>query len=279
MRFLKNVNQNLPGNNLIMFNTIEFEIKNNIAKITLNRPYKLNSFNAEMHEEVRNALKEIKNNNDARCLLLTANGKGFCAGQDLSDRNVAPGEDRPNLGSSLDKNYNPLIRTLVNLEIPVICAVNGVAAGAGVNIALACDIVLAARSASFIQAFCKIGLVPDSGGTWQLVNMVGRARAMALAMLGDTIQAERAEELGLIWRCVDDDRLQNESQSLAEYLAQQPTLGLSYIKRAINAAASNDLNAQLNLERDLQELAGRTNDYVEGVKAFTEKRQPNFSGT
>lgn len=260
-------------------NTITLLIEDGVAILTLNRPDKLNSFNAEMHEEMRSALKEIKRNEQVRCLLLSGEGKGFCAGQDLNDRNVAPGAERPHLSKSLEQNYNPLIRTLTTLEMPVICAVNGVAAGAGANIAFACDIVLAAHSASFIQAFCKIGLIPDSGGTWQLVHLVGRARAMALAMLGEKVSAEEAEKLGLIWQCVDDDKLQDTALSLAKHLATQPTKGLAYIKRAINTAAANSLNNQLDLERDLQELAGLTDDYMEGVSAFMEKRPPKFTGS
>ncbi len=260
------------------YETIEFEITAGVAILTLNRPQSLNSFNAQMHGEVRDALKQVKKNPEIRCLLLTGNGRGFCAGQDLSDRNVAPGADMPNLGESIENNYNPLIRTLQGLEMPVICAVNGVAAGAGANIAFACDIVLAAKSASFIQAFCKIGLVPDSGGTWTLPHLVGRARAMGLAMLGDKVPAEKAEQWGMIWQAVDDDKLQDEALTLAKRLATQPTKGLALIKRAINASATNSLDQQLDLERDLQTLAGRTDDYREGVAAFMEKRQPEFKG-
>ena len=258
--------------------TITFDVADGVARLTLNRPDKLNSFNTEMHQEVRAALKQLKQDPKVRCLLLSGNGRGFCAGQDLSDRAVAPSAERPNLGDSLDKNYNPLIRTLFTLPIPVICAVNGIAAGAGANIAFACDIVLAARSSYFLQAFCKLGLVPDSGGTWQLPHLVGRARAMGMAMLGDKISAEQAEQWGMIWRCVDDDALPEEAEKLAIHLAQQPTKGLSYIKRAINAASSNSLNEQLELERDLQYLSGKTDDYMEGVSAFMEKRTPEFTG-
>ncbi|WP_372832991.1 2-(1,2-epoxy-1,2-dihydrophenyl)acetyl-CoA isomerase PaaG [Pontibacterium sp.] len=260
------------------YETIEFEITDGVAVLTLNRPQSLNSFNTDMHAEVRDALKTVKKSAEVRCLVLTGNGRGFCAGQDLSDRNVAPGTEAPNLGESIEKNYSPLIRTLMGLEMPVICAVNGVAAGAGANIAFACDIVLAAKSASFIQAFCKIGLVPDCGGTWSLPNLVGRARAMGLAMLGDKVKAEQAEQWGMIWKAVDDEALKDEAMKLAKHLATQPTKGLALIKRAINASATNDMDAQLDLERDLQTLAGRTDDYREGVAAFMEKRQPNFKG-
>ena len=260
------------------FEHILFTIEQGVATLTLNRPAQLNSFNAQMHKEVREALKQLRQSPEARCLLITGNGRGFCAGQDLSDRNVAPGAAMPDLGESIEKNYNPLIRSLRDLPMPVVCAVNGVAAGAGANIALACDITLAAKSASFIQAFCKIGLVPDSGGTWTLPRAVGMARAKALALLGDKLSAEQAEQWGMIWRCVDDETLQDEALKLARHLAAQPTYGLALIKRALNASASNSFDEQLDLERDLQRLAGRSEDYREGVAAFMEKRTPEFKG-
>ncbi len=260
------------------FETIQFEIRDDaVAVLTLNRPERLNSFNPKMHEEVRDALKRVAKGG-ARALLITGAGRGFCAGQDLQDRNVAPGEAMPDLGLSIEKGYNPLIRTLRTLELPVIAAVNGVAAGAGANLALACDIVFAARSASFIQAFCKIGLVPDSGGTWFLPRLVGSARATALAMLGDKLPAERAEQWGLIWQCVDDDKLLDTALATATHLASQPTAGLALIKRALNASHQHNLDQQLDLERDFQRLAGRTEDYREGVAAFIDKRQPQFKG-
>lgn len=260
------------------FEHILFAIEQGVATLTLNRPEQLNSFNAAMHQEIREALEQVRQNAEVRCLLITGAGRGFCAGQDLSDRNVAPGAAAPDLGESIEKNYNPLIRSLRDLPLPVICAVNGVAAGAGANIALACDIVLAARSASFIQAFCKIGLLPDSGGTWTLPRAVGMARAKALALLGDRLSAEQAEQWGMIWRCVDDVALQDEALKLARQLATQPTYGLALIKRALNASASNSFDAQLDLERDLQRLAGRSEDYREGVSAFMAKRTPEFKG-
>ncbi|MBR9828197.1 MAG: 2-(1,2-epoxy-1,2-dihydrophenyl)acetyl-CoA isomerase [Oceanospirillales bacterium] len=260
------------------YETIEFEITDGVAVLTLNRPDRMNSFNTQMHAEVRDALKQVKKSEEVRCLLLTGNGRGFSAGQDLNDRNVDPDAEMPNLGDSIEQNYNPLIRSLQALEMPVICAVNGVAAGAGANIAFACDIVLAARSASFIQAFCKIGLVPDSGGTWTLPRLVGPARAMALSMLGDKISAEQAMAWGMIWKCVDDEALKNEALAMAKHLATQPTKGLSLIKRAIQSSWDNSLDEQLDLERDLQTLAGRTEDYREGVKSFMAKRQPSFKG-
>jgi 2-(1,2-epoxy-1,2-dihydrophenyl)acetyl-CoA isomerase len=260
------------------YNTIEFVIADGVATLTLNRPKSLNSFNAEMFTEIRAALKQVKGSPEIRCLLITGAGRGFCAGQDLSDRNVAPGEQMPDLGASVENNYNPLIRTIKGLEMPVVCAVNGVAAGAGANLALACDLVFAARSASFIQSFCKLGLIPDSGGTWHLPRLIGHARAMGLALLGDRLSAEQAEQWGLIWKCVDDAQLPEEANKVARHLATQPTFGLSMIKRAINASYTHTLDQQLDLERDFMRLGGRSEDYREGVKAFIEKRPPLFRG-
>ncbi len=260
------------------YNTIEFTVDAGVAVLTLNRPEKFNSFTTEMHQEIREVLKEVRGNDEIRCLLLTGNGRAFCAGQDLGDRSVSVGEEAPDLGESVEKNYNPLIRSLTSLELPVICAVNGVAAGAGSSIALAADIVLAARSASFIQAFCKIGVIPDSGSTWILPRLVGMARAKGLALLGDKLPAEKAEEWGLIWQCIDDDKLEEESLALAKQLAAQPTQGLSLIKRALKASTANSLDDQLDLEKDCMRIAGRTDDYREGVAAFMEKRSPVFRG-
>ncbi len=260
------------------FETILFSVEQGVAILSLNRPEQLNSFNTQMHGEVREALKQVRQNPEVRALLLTGEGRGFCAGQDLSDRNVAPGAAVPDLGESIEKFYNPLIRALRELPMPVICAVNGVAAGAGANIPLACDLVLAARSAKFIQAFCKIGLVPDSGGTWALPRLVGMARAKALTLLGDRLSAEQAVEWGLIYRCVDDTDLRDEALALARQLASQPTYGLALIKRSLNASFDNSLDQQLELERDLQRLAGRSEDYREGVAAFMEKREARFKG-
>jgi 2-(1,2-epoxy-1,2-dihydrophenyl)acetyl-CoA isomerase len=248
-----------------------------VVTVTLNRPDKLNSFNEAMHGEFRTALDRIESDAGVRAVLLTGAGKGFCAGQDLGDRDVA--SDQPiDLGATLENHYNPLIRRLRALDKPTVCAVNGVAAGAGANLALACDIVLAARSTRFIQAFCKIGLVPDSGGTYFLPRLIGDARARALALLGEPISAEQAEAWGLVWKCVDDDRLLGEARALAQRLAAGPTKGLALIKRALAASAANDLDRQLDLERDLQREAGRTADYREGVSAFMQKRQAVFRG-
>lgn len=260
------------------YTTIEFVCEDGLARLTLNRPDKLNSFNAVMHEEVRAAMKTVQRDDGIRCLLISGNGRGFCAGQDLSDRNVAPDAEVPDLGESLEQKYNPLIRSIARLEKPVICAVNGVAAGAGANIALACDIVIAAESAKFIQSFCNIGLVPDSGGTWTLPRLVGRARALGMALLGERISARQAEEWGLIWKCVADDELSDTAAQMARHLATQPTLGLGLIKRAMLASSDNSLDDQLDLERDLQRLAGRSEDYREGVGAFMDKREPEFKG-
>ena len=260
------------------FSTIDFTETDRVARLIFNRPERLNSFNPQMHEEVAQALRKVRDEGRARVLLISGQGRGFCAGQDLSDRNVAPDQEPPDLGYSLENYYNPLIRGLRDLPVPVICAVNGVAAGAGANIALACDIVLAARSAKFVQAFARIGLLPDSGGTWILPRLVGQARAMGLAMLGDAISAQQAADWGMIWRCLPDEELMPEAEKLAAHLATQPTRGLAFIKQAINQSFANSLDEQLDLERDLQRQAGRTRDYREGVTAFFEKRPPSFQG-
>jgi 2-(1,2-epoxy-1,2-dihydrophenyl)acetyl-CoA isomerase len=258
--------------------SIRLEIAEGYAVVTLNRPDRLNSFNPEMHQRLRDALDEVERREDVRAVLLTGAGRAFCSGQDLSERRFAPDAPPPDLGASLETHFNPLIRRLRALPKPVVCAVNGVAAGAGANVALACDIVLAGRSAAFIQAFCKLGLVPDSGGTFFLPRLVGSARAMGLALLGDRLAADEAERIGLIWKCVEDATLADESRALARHFAVQPTRGLAAIKRALQASALNTLDQQLALERDLQRELGRTLDYREGVTAFLEKRPPRFQG-
>ena len=260
------------------FNTIEFDIDEGVATLTLNRPKSLNSFTSEMHAEIRTVMQQVIDDAEIRCLVITGAGRGFCAGQDLGDRGVSTDGGAPNLGESVKNNYNPLIRSIMSLPKPVICAVNGVAAGAGSSIALACDIVLAARSASFIQVFCKIGLVPDSGGTFNLPRSVGLARAKGLAMLGDRLSAETAEKWGLIWKCVDDDQLQQEARTMARHLATQPTRALGRIKELLNASLSNTLVEQTDLEQQAMQELGQSDDYREGVAAFLEKRPPVFKG-
>jgi 2-(1,2-epoxy-1,2-dihydrophenyl)acetyl-CoA isomerase len=245
--------------------------------ITFNRPDRLNAFNEAMHNALRASLEQAEADESCRALMITGNGRGFCTGQDLNDRLAKPGETVV-LGGTLEAHYNPLVRKLRSLPFPVVAAVNGVAAGAGCNIALACDIVLAARSASFVQAFARVGLIPDSGGTWHLPRLVGDARARGLALLAEALPADKAESWGLIWKCVDDAALAGEAQKLCEHFATAPTQGLALIKRALNASATNDLNTQLDLERDLQRAASLMPDYTEGVRAFMEKRKPNFTG-
>lgn len=260
------------------FETIDYSREQGVATIRLNRPQTLNSFTAQMHAELRAALASVRKDASVRCVLLTGTGRGFCAGQDLNDRAVEPGAEPVDLGDSVEQNYNPLIRAITTLEKPVVCAVNGVAAGAGASVALACDIVLAARSASFVQAFAKIGVIPDSGGTWQLPRALGLPRAKALAMLGEKLPAEKAEDWGLIWRCVDDAQLMEEATALARHLASQPTRALARIKQAMHAAFSNTLHEQLELEKGFMRELGYSHDYREGVSAFREKRTPDFRG-
>ena len=258
--------------------SVRVSIADGVARITLNRPDRLNTFNDAMHAELRQALDRVRADASVRALLLTGAGRGFCAGQDLSDRAVAPGGAPVDLGASIERNYRPLILTLRALPMPVVCAVNGVAAGAGANIALACDIVVAAKSASFIQAFAKIGLVPDSGGTYWLPRLVGPARAMGLSLLGDKLSASDAQAWGLIWKCVDDAELASTVDALLAQLAQAPTRGLAAIKAALHDSEHNTLEQQLALERDLQRALGYSDDYREGVAAFVEKRPPRFTG-
>jgi 2-(1,2-epoxy-1,2-dihydrophenyl)acetyl-CoA isomerase len=248
-----------------------------VLGITLNRPEKLNAFNPEMHQLLRKALEQALDEVAVRAVLLTGAGRGFCAGQDLAERKVSS-EAPLDLSVSLGSHYNPLVRRLRELPKPVVCAVNGVAAGAGANIALACDLVIAARSASFVQSFARLGLVPDSGGTWFLPRLAGSARAMGLALLGEPLSAEQAERWGLIWKAIDDEKLPSEATSLARTLASGPTRGYGLVKKALRASWGNSLDAQLDLERDLQREAGLTQDYREGVSAFLQKRKADYKG-
>ena len=256
------------------YETIEFKLEGGIARLTLNRPDRLNSFTVRMHEEVADALAGL---DGARVLVLTGAGRGFCAGQDLGDRAVTPGQ-AVDLGESVERRYNPLIRRLTGLPMPVIARVNGVAAGAGANIALACDIVIAAKSAKFIQSFAAIGLIPDSGGTWVLPRLVGQARALGLALTSDPLPAEQAADWGLIWKAVDDDRLDAEVDALAARFAAGPTRGLARIKQMIRESWGNSLEIELDHQRDAMRELGYSDDYREGVAAFMEKRKPSFTG-
>ena len=259
------------------FNAILLDIASGVAKITLNRPDKLNSFTGEMHVDLKQAMQIILADSSVRVLMITGAGRGFCAGQDLSERMMGD-EETADVASSLEKNYNPLLKQLRALPYPVVCAVNGVAAGAGCNLVLACDIVIAARSASFIQIFSKIGLIPDAGGTYTLPRLVGTARAMAAAMLAEKISAEQAAQWGMIWKCVDDDKLAGEADALARQLAGQATRALGLTKRAIYASSNNSFEQQLDLECDLQREAAKSEDFREGVTAFKDKRPAKFSG-
>lgn len=258
--------------------TVLVAVGDGVMTLTLNRPSKLNSFNEEMHGALRAQVQRAHDDAAIRAVLLTGTGRAFCAGQDLGDRDPRNSTEAPDLGYTIETFYNPLLRLIRSLDKPVICAVNGVAAGAGANIALACDIVIAARSAKFIQAFSKIGLLPDSGGTWSLPRLVGEARAKGLAMTAEPLPAETAAAWGMIWKVADDDRLMDEAQALARQLAAGPTFGLGLIKQAIQAAAVNSLDQQLDLERDLQRKAGQSADYAEGVAAFLDKRPAEFKG-
>ena len=254
--------------------SVLISVEAGLQTITLNRPDKLNAFNPEMHKALRAALEQALDERSIGAVLLTGAGRGFCSGQDLSERRVEPGAAPIDLSVSLGSYYNPLVRRLRELPKPIVCAVNGVAAGAGANLALACDIVVAARSAKFVQSFARLGLVPDSGGTYFLPRLAGAARAMGLALLAEPLAAEDAERWGLIWKAVDDDKLMAEAGAIARKLASGPTKGYGLIKRALHASEHNSLDAQLDLERDLQREAGFSEDYRKGVAAFLEKQDP-----
>lgn len=259
-------------------NFILSDVQNGVMTLTLNRPERLNSFNDEMHRQLAEVLTQAERDDSIRCLLITGAGRGFCAGQDLNDRNVDPTAAAPDLGASVENFYNPLVKRLAKLPKPVIASVNGVAAGAGATLALGCDMVIAARSANFVMSFSKLGLVPDCGGTWYLPRLAGRARAMGLALMGDKLSAQQALDWGMIWQVVDDESLNDTAQQLATHFASQPTFGLGLVKQALYASETNTLNEQLDLERDYQRLAGRSEDYREGVSAFLTKRPPVFKG-
>ena len=256
------------------YETIEVAVADHIARITLNRPDRLNSFTRAMHGELREALADL---GDARVVVVTGAGRGFCAGQDLNDRAVAPGE-AVDLGETVEESWNPLVRRLAAMPQPVIARVNGVAAGAGANIALACDLVIAAKSAKFIQSFSALGLIPDSGGSWHLPRLVGQARALGLALTGEPLPAQQAAEWGLIWKCVEDEALDGEVDALAAKLASLPPLGLAAIKSLVRTSWDRSLTQELDLQRDEMRRLGFTADYREGVAAFLEKRPANFTG-
>ena len=260
------------------FESIKVDVTEGIATLTLNRPERLNSFTVAMHGEVRAALDGIAANRLIRCFVLTGAGRGFCAGQDLSDRAVTPDAEGVDLGASIENYYKPLLQRLRALPMPTIAAVNGVAAGAGANIPFACDLVYAAQTASFIQSFSKLGLVPDCGGTWWLPRLIGPARAMGLTLLGEKLTATQAADWGLIWRCVEDDELMPTVKTVALQLAAGPTRGYVRTRQAIDAAMLLPFDGALDVERDYQRELGRSNDYREGVSAFTEKRAAHFTG-
>lgn len=258
-----------------MAETILLDINNSVAYITLNRPDKFNSFNKEMAFAMQAALDECVNNKSVRCILITGNGKAFSAGQDISE---LTSENPPTISQILCDHYNPIVTKIRNISLPIVCAVNGVAAGAGANIALACDVVIAGISASFIQAFSKIGLIPDSGGTYILPRLIGFQRASALMMLGDKVAATEALQMGMIYKIFSDETLQEESIKITQTLANMPTKGLAYTKFVLNHSANNSLEEQLKLEDEYQQIAATTKDYAEGIAAFIEKRKPNFTG-
>jgi 2-(1,2-epoxy-1,2-dihydrophenyl)acetyl-CoA isomerase len=261
------------------FETITFSVEAGIARLTLNRPDKLNSFNTEMHAELRVALDSIQNDTSVRVLVLSGAGRAFCAGQDLADRAMQMVDGKmPDIGNVVETNYKPLVLRLQNLHVPTIAAVNGIAAGAGASVALACDLVVATKSAFFLQAFSKIGLIPDTGGTWFLPQRIGMARAMGLALLADKMPAEKAADWGLIWSCVEDAEFAGAVDALAKQLSTAPTKALVRTRQAMHAAPGHTLEQQLSMEGGFMRELGWSPDYAEGVAAFMAKRAPNFTG-
>ena len=260
------------------YKNIRYQVSNGVAKVSLNRLDVLNSFNREMAREVQAALSRAGQDKEVRVILLTGEGRAFCAGQDLEEAVPPDGSPPPEISDIVRQSYNPIIRFIRTIEKPVVCAVNGVAAGAGANIALACDFVIASEKASFIQAFCKIGLIPDSGGTFFLPRLVGIPRATEMMMLGDKVTAQEALDMGMIYKVYPADSFMDETIKFSNYLATQPTKGLGLIKQAINESLNNNLENQLEIEAKLQKIAGATEDSKEGIKAFLEKRTPNFRG-
>lgn len=259
------------------FQTIRFNVSNGVATLALARPERLNALNASVHAEIRGALDAAEQDPAVRCLVITGEGRAFCSGQDLTER-VITDDRKIDVGASLDRDYNPLVRRLVAFPIPTIAAVNGPAVGAGANLALACDILLFARSAYLQEAFARIGLVPDAGGTWLLPRLVGLKRALALSLTAEQVPADECLRLGIAWKVFDDEAFQREVATFAQKLATGPTLAYRLMKRALNASYGNDLDAQLALERDSQREAGASMDFREGVRAFHEKRPPRFEG-
>ncbi len=259
---------------------IQFEVRDGIARLTLNRPDKMNSFNAEMHAELRDALDSIQSNRAVRVLVITGAGRGFCAGQDLADAEVrfTPGETPPDLGDVVERHYKPLVMRLSQLRVPTIAAVNGIAAGAGASLALACDLVIATQSAAFVLPFANIGLIPDTGCSWHLPQRLGQARAMGLALTGKKLPAQQAADWGMIWEAVEDAAFVSSVDSLAAKLAAMPTQALVRTRQAMQSAHTNSLEAHLSVEGAFMRELGKSADYVEGVSAFLEKRAPQFKG-